>query len=290
MKPQRVEKGFTLAEVLVVQVLMVMVSGVLFILYGQTQFIFKRGSAKIELHQKARRALVRVIPLIASANSRPEDPPMISSASIFPDGSPGPAHNLQAVLEPENPDPLLPPPVRPGIDTHTDANGNGILDIDENNQIILRSSDAYVSTLLERPPLEANFDPRDPYRWQIGHPNFGQPYPIDSGIYRIFFRRDMTKTTNTPESPGGRIGEICVDGNTPSNTGDDIVLARGVYNVQFHHVLRNTVDVVVCVKGHLPRSGGLMSDQLDPLAIGNNQASIDKLVRTTRVYLPVETN
>ncbi len=275
-------RGFTLTEVLVVQVIIIMIAGLLFVLYSQSQFIFKRGSAKISIHQTARQALVRVIPLIASANSRPDDPPVIDSRTVLPDGTPGPGHNLQAILEPQNPDPLAPVVPRPHIDTPAD--------VDKNNQIILRSVDNYVAGILNRPPLEATFNPRDPYRFQAGSPAFGTPYPIDTGIYRIFFKRDMTKTTNSEDSPGGRIGDICVDGNTPTDPDDDIVLARRIYNIQFHHELRNTVDVVLCVKGILPRAAGKTVDQIDPSAVGANQSQIDKVVRSTRVYLPIETN
>lgn len=280
-------RGFTLAELLVVQVIVVMISAVLFVIYSQSQFIFRRGSATIDMHQTARQALVRVIPLIASANSRPEDPPWADSRSVLPDGSTRTPHNLQAILEPSNPNPDLPLPPRPKLDPGpSDPPG----DINLNNQIVLRSVDAYVARILRRPPLETVFNPRDPYRFQPGHSRFGQGYDLNTGIYRIFFKRDMTKTTNTEKSPGGRIGDICLDGNTPSDASDDIVLARRVYNIQFHHELRNTVDVVLCVKGILPRAGGKTVDQVNPGAVGVNQSQIDKVVRSTRVYLPIETN
>jgi type II secretory pathway pseudopilin PulG len=268
------KKGFTLVELMVVQTMMVVVAGVLFVLYGQSAFIFKRGSAKITMHQTARQALVRTIPLIASANSRPEDPPQIDSRTVLPDGTPGPGHNLQAVIEPAPPaDPDNPPP-RPGPDS------------DDNTQIILRSTDHYAAEILRKAPLEAAFNPRDAFRWQTG-PNRGTPYPITSGIYRLFYNRDMTKTANAEDAPGGRIGTLNLDGNTPDDPSDDIVLSRGLYNVQFIHELRNTVDVVVIVKAHLPRAGGRMASQLAP---GASQAEIDQVVRTTRVFLPIETN
>ena len=107
MKITKGRRGFTLAEVLVVQVIIVMISAVLFVIYQQSQFIFRRGSAKIDIHQSARQALVRVIPLIASANSRPEDPPWADSRSVLPDGTVRTPDNLQAILDPSNPDPDL---------------------------------------------------------------------------------------------------------------------------------------------------------------------------------------
>jgi type II secretory pathway pseudopilin PulG len=274
MKRRTTKQGFSLIEVLIVQGMMIVVAGVLFLLYGQSTFIFKRGAAKIGMHQTARQALVRVIPMIASANSRPEDPPQIDSRTVLPDGSPGPGHNLQAVISPAPPpDPDNPPP-RP------------LPDSDDNTEIVLRSTDAYAAEILRRAPIEAAFNPRDAFRWQTGA-NLGTPHPIDSGIYRIFFDRDMNKTENAADAPGGRIGTLVLDGNTPGDAADDIIIARGLYNVQFVHELRNTIDVIVIVKGHLPRSGGMMSRQMD---VNAPQSEIDQIVRTTRVFLPIETN
>jgi prepilin-type N-terminal cleavage/methylation domain-containing protein len=169
--------------------------------------------------------------------------PKITSAVPKPEtpGDPDPAMRpaLAAIISP------LPPP-----DESTPAV--------ETREIVLNSIEPFVQTQLRKPV--STFNPR--------HPTYAQ--------YRLFFVLDATKDQNDEDqAPGGRIGNLWMDGNTPGDSSDDLKLASNLYDITFKHETDNVIDLTVITKGWMRR------------AIGGR--TLDQQVYQTRIHLPIYT-
>lgn len=136
------------------------------------------------------------------------------------------------------------------------------------NQVVLWSTAEYVSRITNQAAV--TFDPR--------------AATADAGqydTYRLFFAIDADKDQTDPEvAPGGQIGNVLLDPNTPGNAGDDIVLARNLYDVSFERMddgtaTRNVVRVNVQVYGYVEMATG--------------QEELQRVDYTTRVFLPYYT-
>jgi hypothetical protein len=124
---------------------------------------------------------------------------------------------------------------------------------------VLNSIEAYVEEQLRETVSE--FNPRTPTYRQ----------------YRLFFALDPNKDqSNEIQAPGGRIGNLWIDGNTPGDNTDDILLASNLYDLTFKHESDNVVELTVTAKGYVKR------------AIGGQ--TLDEQVYSTRVHLPIYTH
>jgi hypothetical protein len=239
-------RGFTLIELLVVQAIMIVIFIVLFFLYTQSRFIFQRGTAKIEMQQNLRQALIRIIPYIASANPRPADPPDIP-------------FRLPAVKSP--------PPPGDDVDPE-DCVSSSIPEGDTDAEIVLRASATYIDRIM-RVNNPVPFNPRDPY-----------PDPSAANEYRLFYILDPDLDMGNPDqAPGGKIGRIMLDRNTPGDPTDDIMLARSIFGVSFETLSPSAIDVGLVIKKFLPKASGAKADDVPEV-----------LYYSTRVHLPIYTN
>ena len=129
----------------------------------------------------------------------------------------------------------------------------------EAREVILNSTLPYVQTQLRQ--TVSDFNPRTP----------------TYGRYRIWFELDADKNqADEDEAPGGRIGNIWIDGNTPGVATDDIKLAANLFDVTFKHEVDNVVELTVVTKGYMRR------------AIGGRM--LDEQRYSTRIHLPIYTH
>ena len=128
----------------------------------------------------------------------------------------------------------------------------------DRRQLVLNSIDTYVQRQMRLP--ETVFNPRNPTYLK----------------YRIFFALDTTKNQADPNlAPGGRIGNVWMDLNTPGTPSDDLLLARNFYDVTFDREPDNVVLLTITAKGWIKR------------AVGGR--TLADRVYTTRVHLPIYT-
>ncbi len=234
---------------MIVMTLMGIVSGILLVLYVQTRSYLSRGMVLTELEQKARIAGGRIIPKIASASVRP---------AIDFNGD-GDAVDTDLGLDQYEPRVaiLFPPP--PPYSTPLPSN------LDPPREVILYSTKSYVRDML-REPSGDDFDPR----------NEAEDPALGMRQYRIFFL--LRDNVDASKFPDGIVGDVFIDGNTPTNKNDDILLVSGLRDVRFDREQDNVIRLAISVKAY------------DPFGASVGGTAVLKRQHVSRVYLPIFTH
>ncbi|MBX3172174.1 MAG: hypothetical protein KF760_32515 [Candidatus Eremiobacteraeota bacterium] len=80
--------------------------------------------------------------------------------------------------------------------------------------------------------------------------------PINSSADQYQEARLFFDKTVDPARPGGQVGRVKLDLSTPSNTGDDLILARDLYDCSFTNVGANTIVLKLETRRFLRRTMG----------------------------------
>lgn len=80
--------------------------------------------------------------------------------------------------------------------------------------------------------------------------------PINSSVDQYQEARLFFEKVVDPAKPGGQTGKVKLDLSTPSNQGDDLVLARDLYDCSFTNVGANTIVVKLESRRFLKRNMG----------------------------------
>lgn len=128
----------------------------------------------------------------------------------------------------------------------------------ENNQVVLWTTKEFIDKQLRKSTI-SEFNPRETDQY---------------AELRIFLSNERGEDPKAADL-GERI-DVYVDGNTPGNTADDVLLASGLSAVTFTRRADNTIRLRVEARGYVPTPG-------DPHAIKTETYETD-------VYLPVTTN
>ncbi len=116
-------------------------------------------------------------------------------------------------------------------------------------------ADLYVARLLN---ATNQFNPVDPVSTQYQ-------------TVRLFFQ-----SSSSPSFPGGRRGDLKLDLDTNSNTGDDLTLARGLYDCTFQNVGSNTLLIHLEIRRPVRTAGG--------------KTTVQPYTLDSRLFLPYYTN
>lgn len=213
-------RGFSVPELMIVMTIMGILSAVLLAMYSQSELALSRGVTLTTLEQHARLAAARIIPKVTSA--------VADTANL--NATPG----IVAPLAPVSPA------------TWSGSPGPGAESLPPTDtttarpwQVVLNSIEPYVQRQLRQ--TESNFNPRSP----VFRP------------YRLFYSIDTNKDQSSEdEAPGGRIGNVWIDANTPTNSADDVLVASNLYEVRFEREPDNVIRLVVITKGWARRAIG----------------------------------
>lgn len=80
--------------------------------------------------------------------------------------------------------------------------------------------------------------------------------PINSSLDQYQEARIFFDKTADPAKPGGQVGRVKLDLSTPSSSGDDLVLARDLYDCSFTNVGANTIVLKLENRRFLKRNMG----------------------------------
>lgn len=222
MRIKKAPRGFSVPELMIVMTIMAVLSTVLLAMYSQSELALSRGVTLTTLEQHARLAAARIIPKITSAVVRPAD----GTNALIP-----------GIVVPAA-------PVAPAEWSGSPGTGAESLPPTDTTtarpwQVVLNSIEPYVQRQLRQ--TESTFNPRSP--------SFRE--------YRLFYAIDANKDQSSEdEAPGGRVGNVWIDGNTPTNSSDDILVASNLYEARFEREPDNVIRLIVVTKGWARRAIG----------------------------------